>query len=838
MPMKRIAQIAKILLTLIFIMSGGASLIADEGNGMRIDSTVVSFASENYLEDYNATLEDLFGSLPGFDLRDDGTLYVSGQPVTKITIGGQDFFFNDISKAIKNFPARMVKSVMLFDRFSTRETDLHIPDMDKPEKKINIALTDEAKHAHIGLVRLQGGGAFANGNKIGGSLHVPEGKSLDMGRGGLYDGGLLLSGSKNADHIAIVADASNNILDEKGLRKEYDGGLNFYTYAIKNHMLKLSGSYKSQLLEEGRVASRQTFTGSSQFLSSSFDEGVDENGLFEVTAEFSRAVAGKFYYEITPYFSYGKNELQTSSFSETFSTWQQLNASQVNSMSNTRTTSHTTNIYLAYSNFGKVGRVLILDMNYYLQNGNWNSAESSNRVLYSNAQESIYTNMEYEGKGSRNGIDGYITYVEPIDERWSVNAKLAAEYIVSTEDEDAYEFAHYSKAFSSYVRSADFTTQARVLAQYRRNSMILQFGGQVQAAMNEVSTDMGGIVGRVGKDDYLWDWSPFVNFKMTGAKGRSIMVNYSGETSAVHSSLLSNAPDISDPLHIRFGNVYLRPGFSNNINFYYNFYGKKKFNLMYLNFNIERKRRAIVDATWFDTGGVQYSVPVNSRKVARNFSLEYSFNNIPVDRRRDLILNLSLEASRGVNYGYQATERSMEIDIDNFDYATFMRRFWGDSADGKDFYNGSTGFCESKSRTLSIEWDINFEYALGRFDFTLGTGAQRYLTKYTLDEDANINTWDYGAYLNAGYQGPGGFKIETDLDYKLYDGYPAGFGKNRFIWSISAMKRLGKFILKASLHDLLDESTAMHRTITESYVEDSYSSSLGRRFILGVAYDF
>ncbi len=830
-------RITKIFLLFISLFSCSA-LFADDDNGIRVDSTVLSFKAENYLQDYNATLGELFESLPGFDLQNNGTLYVSGQPVTKITIGGQDFFFNDISKAIMNFSAKAVRSIMVFDRFSSRETDLHIPDMDKPEKKINISLADDSKGGDWGLLRLDGGGVLADGNKFDKEFDIPEGKSIGMGRGFLYNGGILLSGGKNMDHVAVVADASNDILDEEGIRKEYNGGLNFHTYAIRNHMLKLSGSYNSSILEADRIASRQTFTGTSQFLSSSFDEGIEENGLFEVKAEFSKAVTGKFYYEMTPYFSYCNEELQTSSFSETFSGSQQLNASQNNTFFKNRRAYHTTNFYLTYSNFGKLGRVVLLDVNYYIQKDNWNSVESSNLQMYNKSAGDLYSSIEYDGRGSRNGFDAYLTYVEPLNENWSVNAKLAAEYIVSSDGELAYEFAQYNPAYSSNVKNVNFVTQARALAQYRLNSMILQFGGQVQAAKSEVFSEMSGIRSEVGADDYLWDWSPFLNFKMTGAKGRSIMVNYSGERSSLHSSLLATAPDLSDPLHVRFGNVYLRPGFSNNINFYYNFYSKKKFNLMYLNFNIERKRRAVVDATWFDTGGLQYSVPVNSKKVARKFSLEYSFNNIPLDRGRNLVLNLSLAASHGVNYGYQANGRSMEIDLENFDYASFMKSFWGDNANGRDFYNGTTGFSESKSRVLSVEWDINCEYTLGRFDFTLGTGAQRYLTKYTLDPDANINTWDYGAYINWEYQSMSGYKFETDLDYKLYEGYPTGFGKNSFVWNVKAMKRVGKFILKATIYDLLDESRAMHRTITESYVEDSYSSSLGRRFILGVAYNF
>ena len=61
----------------------------------------------------SAVLEDVINQLPGVTFQN-GQLMANGQPVTRITIDGQDFFGNDVVIALKNLPAEMIDKIQIF----------------------------------------------------------------------------------------------------------------------------------------------------------------------------------------------------------------------------------------------------------------------------------------------------------------------------------------------------------------------------------------------------------------------------------------------------------------------------------------------------------------------------------------------------------------------------------------------------------------------------------------------------------------------------------------------------------------------------------------------------
>ena len=199
---------------------------------------------------------------------------------------------------------------------------------------------------------------------------------------------------------------------------------------------------------------------------------------------------------------------------------------------------------------------------------------------------------------------------------------------------------------------------------------------------------------------------------------------------------------------------------------------------------------------------------------------------------------MNLDGGYGVYYSYQANGESNVIDLQNFSYTTFMEKFWGRDPSGKDFYNGTTGFSESRTKTAFVLWDVNVEGQIGALKTIIGANAQRNIAKYSINKSANVNTWDFGSYLTLEYDIPKVFRIKSDLDYKMYDGYQAGYGKNSFNWNMMLYKKIGAFIIKVSAYDILNNVTNMRRVTTANYIQDSYSAVLGRRFLWGASYQF
>ena len=88
------------------------------------------------------------------------------------------------------------------------------------------------------------------------------------------------------------------------------------------------------------------------------------------------------------------------------------------------------------------------------------------------------------------------------------------------------------------------------------------------------------------------------------------------------------------------------------------------------------------------------------------------------------------------------------------------------------------------------------------------------------------------------YETSYGLKFETDLDYEMYDGYSEAYGEPGLMWNFHASKKFNRFTISASVDDILDDASYLHRMVTDNYVEESVSRHLGRRIMLGISYDF
>ncbi len=827
------------------VSSDSAKIIAYPNNNalsqeLEISKDTVKYNAEYFIAPGINSLKDLLEALPGFLITDDREIFAYGQPVTSFYINGTSVLFEKLDMVCASVSAADVEKVVVYDNTSDLEDDSGVSDMDSPEKAVDIIFRPKAPGKVYAGVKFDGG--FGSGR----FLYNSAGSVIGYGRGQQF--GFFVTG---ADNLQIENETEEGI---EGMLREYNGGVHYYTENLRKLEFKLGATYSSSHTEEDKVASRQSFFETSTLASETSDYCTLSKSRMGVSVRLNNKDNGKFYIEVTPDFFYTSSQMQSLFNTEVLDKGKLLNRSQTKGFMKSNELSHSTALYFSYKNLGKQGRTLIFDFCYNIDGRNSNNKEFV-EMDYTSGEGSEVTDLLYDDHKNEFSYNANLAYAEPLGKNWALDLNIVSELATSQLDVNAYSpvenniiftpsfddracYSHFEELYSTASSSRYFVNGGRLLTQYKKDGTILQAGLYGQVLNNELTSRYAGVEQSTGGSEYIWDWSPFIKFSATGKKGRHIMVNYIGSSANLPAHLLLARADITDPTHISFGNVYLKPGFENTLNLYYNFNSSKKHNLMYLNLNIERKRRAVVDATWFDSDGVQYFVPVNSEKITRNFTLEYSFSNIPIDRGHNLILNLSLEAQRGEYYGYQAVGESNVIDFQKFDYWRFMTRFWGSRADGTDFYSGKTGFMESRTTTASIAWDLNFEYSLSNFTLMLGANAQRRIINYTFDTRANMNTWVVDPYIILEYETKWGLKFETELDYEMYKGYSEAYGEPGLMWNFHAMKRFGKFTVKASIDDILDDASYLHRTVTDNYVEESVARHLGRRIMVGAAFDF
>ena len=108
-----------------------------------VDDTVM-FNAETFRVPEGSMLEELIRKLPGYEVGDDGTVTYNGQTVTKILVGGKEFFSGDKNIAMKNLPAKMVKKIKSYEKKSDLAEMTGIDDGEE-ELVLDLVVKDDAK---------------------------------------------------------------------------------------------------------------------------------------------------------------------------------------------------------------------------------------------------------------------------------------------------------------------------------------------------------------------------------------------------------------------------------------------------------------------------------------------------------------------------------------------------------------------------------------------------------------------------------------------------------------------------------------------------------------------
>jgi hypothetical protein len=266
-------------------------------------------------------------------------------------------------------------------------------------------------------------------------------------------------------------------------------------------------------------------------------------------------------------------------------------------------------------------------------------------------------------------------------------------------------------------------------------------------------------------------------------------------------------------------------------------YFRENFSYVNARFSGNMEQNAIVQASWFDRNAIRYSVPVNSRKPSYSLSGTLTYNQ-PFGEKRYWTFSTYADVSYSASAGYQAKEGLEGMDIEEFDYNDFMSVFWGNSS-GDRFYSGDSGFSESKMTTLHYALDLGLKYQRDRFNASVHAYGRNQISKYSLDPDANADTWMHSYSFDAMYTTLKNWEFSTKINANFYIGYSAGFGAPQYNWNASISKTIKSVTLSLKGIDLLNQASRnLQRTATNEYIMDTYRNVLGRYFLFSVSFNF
>ena len=825
-----------------------AATITTVGNAIEVRQDTLIYNAAAFHVGDNAMLEDLIKKMPGMEVGDDGTVKVNGEAVDKITVGGKTFFFNDPTAALKNLPAKIVDKIKVVDQEKKDAAFSGIAAQDSREKVMDLQLKEEYKQGWFGNAKLAGG--YRQGRDEGG---------LSDDRHALWGGNVLLSGYNETDQLTLLANGQNaaepgsgsvvlvgrnaDDLEDLDISSLFGGlstsamaGANLNSDRIKGMETTASVSYNFTDRVSGQRTARQSaLVGEDPLFTDGLTEGTSRTHRAGVNFELEKKDTRKYNFVFTPSFTFsGGSSTSHNSSATTDAAGTEINGTDAATSADSRSWRTNGRISGGIKDMGRERRNMTLTFNYNFQQSQGSSREDS-RTWYGTAVTP--RNLHYDNAGGGRMVSSTLSYIEPVGKYWGVSAQFSPMWQQRSSGKAAFNAdGSANDYYSSTSRSDYLLLRERLQMQWRKENNQVFFGLQHDQTRNEVRSRSLGRDTESGIGEWMHDWSPYVSVRFNGKNGHSIYASYQGNSNQVSGARILPVLDISNPLQISTGNVYLRPTYSHSAYLDWSHNNRKTLSYISIDLDWSMTQRGIQSASWFDADGIRYSVPVNTRRPASSWSGYLSWRQ-PVGAKKRITLGATLNGNFTTGTGYQATSRRAGMDLLTFDYNAFMADFWGD-ASGSRFYSGQSGFAESRTTQSNLSGSLHLGYRLDRFSVELSSRAANTRSRYSLDPSANTDYWQFSHYLNLLYETLHGWEFKSDLYYYHFKGYTDGFNDPYCLWNISVSKNIKAFTLSLGISDLLNQQRSQQRSVSAEYVEDSIYLVMGRYAMFSVKWNF
>lgn len=823
-----------------------ASTITAIGNPITVKKDTIEYNASSFHVGENAMLEDLLKKMPGMEVGEDGSVSVNGEQVDKITVGGKTFFFDDPSMAVKNLPAKIVDKIKVIDKKTEEAEITGMETHDSKEKVMDVALKEEYKKGWFGNAKFGGGY----------TLTPKTGNELTDHKGMLYNANGLMSAYGEKDQVVVIANGQNAVdpsasssaiifygadydeFDSKqGLSTNATAGVNYNSDRIRGLPTTVSVSYKYSGKDAKEKTARTSFiTGSDDLHTDGFFSGTGDGHTVTTSIEMKNSKRDRFAFSFKPRVSFGTKQHSYTNTSQTTMDTDTLNSSVSSKFNDVRSVSLNGRLDMGVLKIGgKEGRNISLYSYFDLSNGDGRSGETSTTRA---GEMTDLISLLYDSKSSSMSMSTSLRYVEPLNDKWSLHLHARTNLSASRSDKIAtngldgtYNDYYTNITDNDYTDlSAGFTTL------YKNGNHNLSFGLSAHGTETINYVKNLGTETTAGKGDWVMSLNPEMDYYYEKDTFSS-SIYYYGSTPQPGSSQMSPTLNMGNATMISAGNIYLRPYMQNYLGTYIRHNNRENFSYVSANFNGRLEQNGIVQASWFDSDAIRYSVPVNSKTPSYTISGSVTYNK-PFGKERHWTFSTYVNSSFSSSGSYQAKGQLEGMDIEKFDYAEFMSQFWG-NAGGDRFYSGESGFAESKMTTLHYAADLGLKYQRDRFNTAVHAYGRNQISKYSLDPDANANTWMHSYSIEAMYTTRSNWEFSSKLNANFYVGYSAGFGAPQYNWNASISKSIKAVTLSLKGIDLLNQASRnLQRTATDEYIIDTYRNVLGRYFLFSISFNF
>lgn len=834
-----------------------------------VDGDTTTYLADAFKVNPDATAEDLVAKLPGV-LVEDGEVTAQGETVRRVLVDGREFFGDDPNLALRTLPAEIVERIQVFDRLSDQSQFTGFDDGNR-EMTMNIItrrgrsngqfgkvyggygseeryvsggniniFDDDRRISIIGLsnnVNQQnfttedllgvvgnagrrsgmGGGFRAGGGRGGGGGRRPGG-----GAGGLRDGssgrraGMMMGGGR------ISTNPSNFLVgNQGGLNTTHSAGLNYTdNWGDK---IKVTGSYffnrsdnTSDILLE-----RQYFL-------------TDESAQFY--NETNSATSDNYNHRLTMRMTYTIDDANSIIFTPRIST--QKNSSEsflygVNFLEDSVTLSTTTNNYFSNNSgftgsgnllfrhrFSKPGRTVSVNVGGGLNDRTGKSDQfSSNEFMDepgSDQNNDQIINQRTDSNQSGYNLTTNIAYTEPIGGGGQIQINYRPSYswsdsdrLVNALDPATEEYSILDQSLSNRFENLTTTQRGGISLRKRSEKMMISLGVNLQEV--KLTGDQT-FPTAFDVDKRFRDFLPNAMLMYNFSRSHNLRFFYRTSTRVPSISQLQEVIDNSNPLQLSSGNPDLNQSYTQTLVLRYSRTIPAKGYVFMGNISVSRTSDYIgsqtilaEEPTVLENGtelapGSQFSQPINLDGYwnARSF---FTFG----------LPSLVLKSNLNMNAGY-----------------TFSR----------------TPGLINEIENISNVHNVNAGFVLGsniseRVDFTVSYTMNKNIVKNSVYSETDGNYLFHRSSIRLNLMPWKAFVFESSLRYTEYFGLGEDFDPNSILWNAGVGY---KFLngnggeIKLMMVDILNQQTALVRTVNEFYIEDNLSNVLGRYLILNLTY--
>ncbi len=835
-----------------------------------------------------SNLEELVRKLPGAEVSEDGTIKINGKTVTKIMVGGKEFFDNDTKMAMKNIPTKMVEKIKSYDKQSDYSRITGIDDGDE-ETVLDLTVKKGMKegwliNTDVGYGTEDRYTAKANISRYTDNMQF----TLIGSRNNINDSSFPGGGGRGWGF-----GGGNGITtsDMYGLNVAWDNGLR----ESDAHYLEFGGNVRYS----HRFSDVQTRSNSELFRTSSFTNNTNQsfNKSQDVNANFrfEWMIDSVTNLMFRPNFSYSWSDNHGNSANATFNQnpydffsdpLAQYNLEEnriirdsITVNDNIRQTmgeSHSTNVsgdLQINRRLDKPGRNVTLNAGARYSNSD-SKSWSRSLINYYQQKRNTFMNQYNLSPSTSYNVQGRFSYTEPITKELNLQASYQFQYRYSDSDRSMYsidslltkpEYAGFYTAEqlylgylpgldtlqylknienSQYATYREFNHDANLMARYNHKfdndqEIRLNAGINFQPQTTHMDYQKNHIDTTVVR--HTFNWAPRIDMRWKISNTSQLRLRYNARMSQPSMTNLLEIVDSSDPLNISTGNAGLRSSWNNNINAFYNGYNVDKQRGWNFNLSYNNTKNSISTATIYDVNsGVRYTRPMN---INGNWNTSaFVMFNTALDRDKHLNLTNYANVNYSNNVGYLSS---------NADGSTWGNIYRDDNPTivdlDKVFRNVTLDKTVTKNTMLSENLRLNYRNDFGEtgtYEIGLNSGFNY---QHARNDDpmsnGNIDSWtfNYGGNFNITF--PFNFSIATDITQQSRRGYSdEAMNTDELIWNAQISQNLRQWLkghdLTISLqwYDILKQRSNISRTINASMRSDSWTNAINSYFMVHIIY--